>query len=391
MAEILVDTHLQDYNSQGVLVTTKKRLKLREKGNCNYRAYIRDGVPLPMNTYGISDFNSDTPLGYVIQDDGSKYELTSGFVGGFVHSDYTEMESLALAEATKRFYQNASGQSLNIGVAVGELPQTINMIGSTAKRMASSFRSLRKLDIDGAFNSLKMGNYSHRQSLKRRSSRLNSSEYVKNHSFAADSWLEMKYGWKPLLQDVDNAAKLAAESQSGNPGSVDLRVSGMSRKRVTVTGPANPGVAQIVTNGTGYVQVGIVGYYRIADPATRNLQSLGLLNLAEVAWELVPYSFVVDWFSPVGSFIQGLGATSGLSYARGCVSTKRLVFGVGICNSAFEKKGLITETLRYQGFDRTVGVPTPASMLASPKSIKQAFNVDKTITALALLEQVFRK
>lgn len=388
--ETLIDINEKEYDSLGQEQTVRSRLKIREKGNCAYRTYIQSGIPLPMNTYGISDTDKASPMGYVIQDDGSKYFLTSGFVGGFVHSNYPEMENAARAECARRFYQNASGQTLNIGVAMGELPQTVNMIGSTARRLASSFSSLKRLDIDGAFNALKMGNYSHRQQLRSRSRNLNASDTVKNHSFAADSWLEMKYGWKPLLHDVEDAAALAAKSQSDNPERPDIRIQGMSRKRVTVTGPANPGEASISVTGSGYVQVGMVAYYTITDLKVRNMQKLGLQNLGEVAWELVPYSFVVDWFLPVGSYIQALGATNGLTYGRGCTSTKRHVSGVGICTSAFGKKGRIQEFLNFNAFDRTVGIETPASILRF-KGIKEALNVDKTITSLALLEQAFRK
>jgi hypothetical protein len=33
-------------------------------------------------------------------------------------------------------------------------------------------------------------------------------------------------------------------------------------------------------------------------------RSLGMVDPLQVAWEIVPYSFVVDWFLPVGSFLS---------------------------------------------------------------------------------------
>ena len=35
------------------------------------------------------------------------------------------------------------------------------------------------------------------------------------------------------------------------------------------------------------------------------------------AWELVPYSFVVDWFIPIGDFLSQFSASHGLQYVSG--------------------------------------------------------------------------
>ena len=35
-------------------------------------------------------------------------------------------------------------------------------------------------------------------------------------------------------------------------------------------------------------------------------RQLGLADPATVVWELIPYSFVVDWFIPIGSYLENL-------------------------------------------------------------------------------------
>ena len=47
-----------------------------------------------------------------------------------------------------------------------------------------------------------------------------------------------------------------------------------------------------------------------------NLGSNPLLT----AWELVPYSFVVDWFVPIGDFINQYASTDGLVFISGTES-----------------------------------------------------------------------
>lgn len=43
---------------------------------------------------------------------------------------------------------------------------------------------------------------------------------------------------------------------------------------------------------------------------------LGLINPATVAWEVVPFSFLVDWFLPVSRFLESQTDTLGLSITR---------------------------------------------------------------------------
>lgn len=48
---------------------------------------------------------------------------------------------------------------------------------------------------------------------------------------------------------------------------------------------------------------------------------LGLNDFGRLAWELVPYSFVVDWFTDLGSSVSSMGAFNGpAAYVDGIVS-----------------------------------------------------------------------
>jgi hypothetical protein len=47
---------------------------------------------------------------------------------------------------------------------------------------------------------------------------------------------------------------------------------------------------------------------------------IGLTNPAEVAWELVPFSFVVDWAIPIGTFLGQLDASVGWHFETGSIT-----------------------------------------------------------------------
>lgn len=58
-------------------------------------------------------------------------------------------------------------------------------------------------------------------------------------------------------------------------------------------------------------------YYRVNDAEIRKCTGLGLLNPLQVAWETVPFSFMLDWLLPVGDFLEALDAVRGLDFIAG--------------------------------------------------------------------------
>lgn len=52
---------------------------------------------------------------------------------------------------------------------------------------------------------------------------------------------------------------------------------------------------------------------------------LGITNPALIAWELLPWSFVADWFVPVGDYLSLLDATLGWDFQGGSFSAKTTV------------------------------------------------------------------
>jgi hypothetical protein len=59
-----------------------------------------------------------------------------------------------------------------------------------------------------------------------------------------------------------------------------------------------------------------VARYKISDPTMKQVSQFGITNPLLLAWELIPYSFVVDWLFPVGRFLSSLDALNGISDLR---------------------------------------------------------------------------
>lgn len=189
---------------------------------------------------------------------------------------------------------------INLGVAYGERKATAGLLGSTASRMASAVRHLKRGEIRRSMGALGISN-------KRRQPR--GRQWT-------DKWLELQYGWKPLLSDVYGAARALEQRPKG-----DWRVTASvtrSRRDDFVT-------EKPVASGTNHdahrCEAGLFRsvYARIdalpQNEAIISLASLGVTNPLSVAWELVPYSFVVDWALPVGDFLESLDALLGYDSA----------------------------------------------------------------------------
>lgn len=64
--------------------------------------------------------------------------------------------------------------------------------------------------------------------------------------------------------------------------------------------------------------------FKVIDPNLRTLQELGLLNPLEVAWEKVPFSFLVDWIINLNEIAQSATAGAGIQFNDGSKTTFRL-------------------------------------------------------------------
>lgn len=115
----------------------------------------------------------------------------------------------------------------------------------------------------------------------------------------ANNWLQGRYGWRPLYGDVVNLHQAIQNFNdrrtrySERKGYKDSYTSGTSW--VTGSGTNN----ELWFTETNLISYGITGCVT-ADIAVPSFQ----FNPVRTAWELVPYSFVLDWFVSVGEAIS---------------------------------------------------------------------------------------
>lgn len=307
--------------------------------------------------------------------------------------DYSSDLSNGYAIALNKALSNMKDMKVNLAQAFGERKQTVNMIGSTATRLAGAFRCLRKFDYLGCASSLGV-NLSNR---KKKRLQKNVRRYKNDgHLFAANSWLEYKFGWLPLLSDVRGAAESIAKYHS-----TDFSVGSAS------------GTHQFNKSWSYKIPIGTIGSlnrvssvsvstrvkfrFRTKDGLFNDVPNMGLSDPLLLAWELLPYSFVVDWFLPVGDYLGNLTASNGLQFLSGTRSTLTKEEGTTTSGKSYGGDlGPGLQTYRRTGYNHRKYVayargiyydfPGPAF-----PPVKNPFSVNHVITGIALLVQAFRR
>lgn len=195
------------------------------------------------------------------------------------------------------------------GVFLGELRQTLRAL----KHPAQSLRN----GLDSYFGDLQKRRRGVRGSPASRRQKL--------RAIAGNTWLEYAFGWSPLVNDIDDAMHALADHVNGTDGPVSKMVRGTGKS--TPTHPSAPfettegGSGVYVTFRNTYTFEYAVKYYGRVDvehPTALTAQRLGLSldHFVPTAWELVPWSFLVDYFTNIGGMLEAASTClSGLRWS----------------------------------------------------------------------------
>lgn len=141
-----------------------------------------------------------------------------------------------------------------------------------------------------------------------------------------------------------------------------------------------------------HLSVDICLQYREWSSSLSTLQQLGVTNPLLLAWELVPYSFIADWFIPVGDYLQSLDRFLGKEFVKGCISktiqttsrTKLKALRSTNYWYTFELKSCPESLYRIRFHNRTPYSSFPSTSLPT---IDVNLNCSRMVDALSLLKQ----
>jgi hypothetical protein len=249
----------------------------------SYRYVIKDGAD------GKYDYSTGRKLlqwnNYTVEDYDvrSKASTTGAWVDVTnVASPLTEWTNNDELQLLGKLADAIRGHSFNLAVNIAQARQTTSLVVNT-------LRSLGRAALD-----VKRGNF------LAAASRFKASPGKKrsfNSKDVSGRWLELQYGWLPAIGDSYQAVK-AYES-----------LTSLRRLRFTVTKTKNSvfdgSVSPSLYSGPGKLKLS----KRLICEMTEDIsspRSLGLIDPYSVAWEVLPWSFVVDWFLPIGTYLDVL-------------------------------------------------------------------------------------
>jgi hypothetical protein len=153
---------------------------------------------------------------------------------------------------------------------------------------------------------------------------------------ALNAWMEVRYGWRPLLYDITTHQQALANILDDSGHYWKVKSSSDYHSSVTVSNaylgqcPISVGPGAVQAHGTITAfpkRVGaLAGYFYKVNQSAINSQLywLGFQSPTSVIWELVPYSFVVDWFANVGDYLTSVSTLPAfISDPRGFLSTSQ--------------------------------------------------------------------
>lgn len=217
--------------------------------------------------------------------------------------------------------------------------------------------------------------------------------------FMADTWLEYSYGWKPLLGDVYSHAEALATVMVDRDKIAVRSIFATVTLNRTLSEYARGENLWAVSRKTDHVHSARMGvHYKLGDNSTLSTAAVfGLTNPYIVAWELVPFSFVADWFLPIGTALESITASDGLVFLKGFTGGKqssitttrvsrndRVIDSGGYIHSG--GGGLIEATARALSFTRFPlnSFPNPTlPKWKDPRSFAHA------ASAISLLQSIF--
>lgn len=256
------------------------------------------------------------------------------------------------------------------GVNLVEGKQSIGMIANRVMQLVRFTRKLNRFDFPGAASELKKG--------------LEPPKGLKpGAKYFANNWLEYHFGWEPLIKDIGAAIETI---QQPHPEPLYILAKAHSNEQWKI----DDGAVFWSRNRYSYdTWCRIAAWVTVENPNLFLANQLGFVNPLSVAWELVPFSFVVDWFANVGQVLNSLTDFYGLTISGDYHSTKQVADLTQQNKSydTFQQRDIVRTTEWKSVYvTRQLGIPGPTLTVKPFKGLSPT----RGLTAISLLLQQMR-
>lgn len=270
-----------------------------------------------------------------------------------LNAPWDDMGEVSFNRARANLMKKLTPSRAAMAVNLAQLNQSLEMIVGRTTQLTTAYRHLRKGNILGFARTLKL--QPHGRHLKNTNWRSN----------VSGTWLEYTFGWAPMVSDIYNAVDVLqsdfAQVYPSHGVGVERRIIVHDRlyERVTVF---------------KRYKVICTANIRVDNPNLALANTLGLVNPAAVVWDVIPFSFVVDWFVKINQFVTTLNDMAGFSFVN--PSTTRIITAEVDVYSKYDKdtgssggRRVLRESgIKPPTFNPKVQLPMPSLWLAATSS-----------------------
>lgn len=272
-----------------------------------------------------------------------------------------------------KFKEKALGDTAQIGTFIAEGREAYGMIAKRAIGLHRAYKSLRQGDFRRFLRDLSV----------------NPKKRHRNKTHAAvrevsGLWLEYWFGWSPSVNDMFTAVEVL------NASLAEERLSAASGRSYPQAERLNIGPSFSNNRSSQFTSVRIIwktgATLRVNSPNLLLSSRLGLIDPLQIAWEVVPFSFVADWFTKFGNVLSARTDFLGLSLLK--------PYRTCLCSGPFQ---VVTFDKRAPGYGGTIdyhpvrmsrkkGLISPVVLWPVPTNFGQSHT--RAATAVSLLSQI---
>lgn len=379
------------------------------KSHTSYGLPIATGFRPPIATWYRSWYTQPAPriqpLPYTYQYMSMPVSKATGISAGYkplelLNGFDDHGKALAINKAYGKFVDKVSAQQQWANNLV-ERQKTLDGLVQNVERLTRLARAVRRFDIKGIAIVLDIDvrelQKRHRRSFSKRKRK---KDYATRYRATYESryrplgrgvrnagglWLELHFGWVPLVEDVH----AALDSLNRDPNLLAIKAG--AQIETSTTTHQGSGVFRGTTvykTSTGCV---MRAHVRIFSSNSSLLADSGLMNPMAILWEAVPFSFVVDWFTNVGQVLSSHSDLFGreLTLASTTVIQERSLaehsvgYVMDLPGPSTYPNWTSDITLESFRMERGIGIAKPVLKLKPLKG----FSLIRGVTAVSLLLQ----
>lgn len=199
--------------------------------------------------------------------------------------------SQAITEANA----NVKVADVDLMVMAAELDESVRLLHSIGRRFLKVYRAFRRFNFK-ALRKMRQGRISDQEALRQ-------------------AWLEYRYGIRPIYYDLKGIYKYLkrhgelAARHTARASADSVTSSSTTSSYAGIYPYPNGTMCRLKvyydrwTEQSQTVRAGVLYATEFSNAFTKRLALLGVDRPMSSAWDLIPFSFIVDWFVSIGPFV----------------------------------------------------------------------------------------